>query len=111
MAARFHRGLADAVVAMARRLTGFDTVALSGGCFQNAVLFELIEQDLREAGFRVLLHRAVPTNDGGLSLGQVVVAAAQLIASDSSSSHSLPPALGSRLRGNDDGKVEVPADH
>jgi hydrogenase maturation protein HypF len=111
MAARFHRGLADAVVAMARRPTGFDTVALSGGCFQNAVLFELIEQDLREAGFRVLLHRAVPTNDGGLSLGQVVVAAAQLIASDSSSSHSLPPALGYRLRGNDDGKVEVPADH
>ena len=80
MATRFHKGIAQAVVAMARRLDGFDTVALSGGCFQNAVLFELIERQLRNAGFRVLSHSVVPTNDGGLALGQAAVAAARLIA-------------------------------
>ena len=79
MAARFHRGVANSVVAMARRLSGFDTIVLSGGCFQNAVLFTLIERQLREAGFRVLSHSAVPTNDGGLSFGQAVVAAARLL--------------------------------
>lgn len=82
MATRFHKGVAQAVVTMARRLEGFDTVALSGGCFQNAVLFELIERQLRDAGFRVLSHCVVPTNDGGLAFGQVAVAAAQLIAKE-----------------------------
>jgi hydrogenase maturation protein HypF len=80
MAVRFHKGVAQAVVTMALRLEGFDTVALSGGCFQNAVLFELIERPLRDAGFRVLSHSVVPTNDGGLALGQAAVAAARLIA-------------------------------
>lgn len=83
MAARFHNGLAAAVVEMAQRLArryGFDAVALSGGCFQNAVLFELIEQQLCERGFHVLSHSLVPANDGGLALGQVAVAAAQLLA-------------------------------
>jgi hydrogenase maturation protein HypF len=61
-------------------LEGFDTVVLSGGCFQNAVLFELIERQLHDAGFRVLSHSVVPTNDGGLALGQAAVAAARLIA-------------------------------
>jgi hydrogenase maturation protein HypF len=80
MAAKFHKGVASAVVALARRLTGFDTVVLTGGCFQNAVLFELIERDLREIGLRVLSHSSVPANDGGLSLGQAMVAAARLMA-------------------------------
>jgi hydrogenase maturation protein HypF len=80
MAARFHKGVAAAVVAMTRRLHGFDTVALSGGCFQNAVLFELIESQLRHAGYRVLSHSTVPTNDGGLALGQAAIAAARLMA-------------------------------
>jgi hydrogenase maturation protein HypF len=53
-------------------------VALTGGCFQNRLLTERAAQRLREAGFEVLLHRQVPTNDGGISLGQVAVAAAQL---------------------------------
>jgi hydrogenase maturation protein HypF len=115
MAARFHKGVADAVVEMARRLSGFDTVALSGGCFQNAVLFELIERRLRETGFCVLAHSAVPANDGGLSLGQAAVAAAQLLASPSSfprmggprdlGSTSLAP--GSRLRGNDGRTIQA----
>jgi hydrogenase maturation protein HypF len=83
IAARFHSGLARAVAAMTITLAReqrFDTAALSGGCFQNAVLFEQTAQRLRQAGFAVLAHRSIPTNDGGLALGQAAVAAARLIA-------------------------------
>jgi hydrogenase maturation protein HypF len=82
MAARFHKAIAIAVVTMTRALAThacFDTVALSGGCFQNAALFEQTERRLREAGFAVLTHSLVPANDGGLALGQAAVAAARLI--------------------------------
>lgn len=78
IAARFHKGLAIAVVAVARQWRG-NTVALSGGCFQNAILLEQTERRLRDAGFRVLSHSLVPTNDGGLALGQAAIAAARLI--------------------------------
>ncbi len=81
IAARFHRGLAKTVVAMAMRLSEsgarFDTVALSGGCFQNATLFRLVEEDLTKSGITVLTHATVPTNDGGLALGQALIAAAR----------------------------------
>jgi hydrogenase maturation protein HypF len=83
IAARFHKGLAKSVVAMTLRLAQdvhFNTVALSGGCFQNAVLFEQVARRLRDAGFKVLAHRTIPTNDGGLALGQAAIAAARLIA-------------------------------
>jgi hydrogenase maturation protein HypF len=86
IAARFHRGLARAIVAMAATLAGtdgerrFGTVALSGGCFQNRVLFEETSRHLEMAGFQVLSHGDVPSNDGGLALGQAAVAAARLIA-------------------------------
>ncbi|RLC89899.1 MAG: hypothetical protein DRI79_05885, partial [Chloroflexi bacterium] len=56
------------------RETGLRTVALSGGCFQNRLLLALVVPRLRDAGFRVLLHRQVPCNDGGISLGQAVIA-------------------------------------
>ncbi|MEV9459955.1 Kae1-like domain-containing protein, partial [Klebsiella quasipneumoniae] len=59
MSARFHRGLARSVVAMAQRLTaddGPDTVALSGGCFQNATLFRLVHEGLEQLGLNVLSH-------------------------------------------------------
>ena len=78
MAARFHRGLADAVVEMAARLAhGIETAVLSGGAFQNRILLELVMEGLRTRGFRVLAPRQVPANDGGLSLGQAVIAAAR----------------------------------
>jgi hydrogenase maturation protein HypF len=54
--------------------TGIRTAALSGGCFQNRLLLSLTVPRLRAAGFQVLLHRQVPCNDGGLSLGQAVIA-------------------------------------
>ncbi|RJF86399.1 carbamoyltransferase HypF [Oleomonas cavernae] len=83
IAARFHRGLAKGVAAMADKLAGgegevrrFDTVALSGGCFQNRVLFEEVARRLVAQGFQVLSHARVPANDGGLALGQAAVAAA-----------------------------------
>ena len=80
IAARFHRGLADAVVAMAVRVAdGLDTAALSGGVFQNKILLELVTDGLREHGFRVLSHHLVPANDGGLSLGQAAIAAARYL--------------------------------
>lgn len=74
VAARVHRGLALAIVEMARHV-GEPRVALSGGCFQNRVLTEWTAAALREAGFEVLLHRRVPANDGGLCLGQIAVGA------------------------------------
>jgi hydrogenase maturation protein HypF len=84
IAARFHRGLARAIAQIARQLAraggalAFDTVALSGGCFQNRVLFEHCATRLRAEGFTVLGHVRVPTNGGGLALGQAAVCAAQL---------------------------------
>jgi len=79
MSARFHRGLAKAIVSMAGRLTAdgaVDTVALTGGCFQNATLFRLVHQQLETNGLRVLSHAETPANDGGLALGQAVIALA-----------------------------------
>jgi hydrogenase maturation protein HypF len=80
IAARFHRGVATAIVAgceRVRQATGIDTVALSGGVFQNLLLLEAVVEPLRRVGFRVLLHSRVPPNDGGISLGQVAVAGAR----------------------------------
>ena len=82
IAARFHQGLAAAIIAMTRTLAErgarFDTVALSGGCFQNRILFEQTLGGLQALGFGVLGHAQIPANDGGLALGQAAVAAARL---------------------------------
>lgn len=77
MAAAFHNALVEAIVVVAQHV-GEPRVALSGGCFQNRLLTERAARRLREQGFDVLLHRQVPPNDGGISLGQIVVAAAVL---------------------------------
>ena len=73
---RFHRTLVCCftdVIKKASQATGIKTVALSGGVFQNALLFETLVFELEEAGYRVLTHSLVPSNDGGLSLGQAVI--------------------------------------
>ena len=77
VSARFHNALAAGIVALARAV-GEPTVALTGGCFQNRLLLERTVPMLRGAGFGVLLHRQLPPNDGGISLGQVAVAASRL---------------------------------
>ncbi len=87
MAARFHKGLAKAIAQMIATLVAsrqergltIDTVALSGGCFQNAVLAGAVARLLEAQGLRVLQHAHVPANDGGLALGQAAIAAAQSI--------------------------------
>jgi hydrogenase maturation protein HypF len=60
-----------------RDRSGLGTVALSGGVFQNLLLLGTVVDLLEGRGFRVLTHSRVPPNDGGISLGQAVVAAAQ----------------------------------
>ncbi|HXE00075.1 MAG TPA: carbamoyltransferase HypF [Candidatus Acidoferrum sp.] len=79
IAARFHNGVAASIVAgcrVVRERSGLATVALSGGVFQNMVLLARTVDALEAHGFQVLRHRQVPPNDGGLSLGQAVIAAA-----------------------------------
>jgi hydrogenase maturation protein HypF len=78
VSARFHNGLASMVREVCRRLrqeTSLDEVALSGGVWQNMFLLRGVVTGLRQDGFKVYLHQQVPTNDGGLSLGQAVIAA------------------------------------
>lgn len=79
IALRFHRGLAKAITDTALRIAGpADSVVLSGGCFQNRLLFEAVSRQLDSAGFAVLSHAQVPANDGGLALGQAAIGAARL---------------------------------
>jgi hydrogenase maturation protein HypF len=76
IAARFHRWMAGIIVMVAER-TQVPRVVLTGGCFQNRLLSSLAQERLEQAGFTVYSHRLVPPNDGGLSVGQAVVAAHQ----------------------------------
>jgi len=74
---KFHHTMAQMVMQMCKCLankTGVNKVALSGGVFQNRLLLRLTEAALEKAGLRVLTHSEVPTNDGGISLGQAVIA-------------------------------------
>lgn len=89
-ALRFHRGLSTVLVEVAQQLAHrgtprFETVALSGGCFQNRILFESVAAQLRHLGLVVLTHAQAPANDGGLSLGQAAIAAALLLETRKSS--------------------------
>ncbi|NHB77783.1 carbamoyltransferase HypF [Rhodobacter calidifons] len=80
LSGRFHLGLAQAFAAAARDLVARGearAVALSGGCFQNALLHDLTIRALGETP--VLTHRVTPANDGGLALGQATVAAANAL--------------------------------
>jgi hydrogenase maturation protein HypF len=74
---RFHQTMAQMVVRMCQLIAeerGINLVALSGGVFQNRLLLRLVTQALEREGFDVLIHRLVPCNDGGISLGQAVIA-------------------------------------
>ena len=78
IAARFHTAVTAMIVEVAERIrtrTGITTVGLSGGVFQNVTLTQAANDALRRKGFAVLTHRLVPPNDGGLALGQAVIAA------------------------------------
>jgi hydrogenase maturation protein HypF len=80
VAARFHNGMAEAIVTVCEIIRGehdLSTVALSGGVFQNALLLDRTSQRLQMWGFRVLTHSRVPANDGGIAFGQAAIAAAR----------------------------------
>ena len=77
IAAAFHEGLAAAAITACEAAAAPRTVVLSGGSFQNLRLVQSIAGGLTARGFRVLTHRLVPPNDGGISYGQAAVAAAQ----------------------------------
>jgi hydrogenase maturation protein HypF len=81
IAAKFHKTLAAATAEVCTRIretTGLDRVCLSGGTFQNLYLLERTIVQLRRRGFAVFLHSQVPANDGGIALGQAVIANALL---------------------------------
>lgn len=81
IADRFHRSIAELLATVcfdARKQTGLDVVALSGGVFQNRLLLEQLVKRLEQMAFQVYVNRRVPPNDGGISLGQLAVAAAHI---------------------------------
>jgi hydrogenase maturation protein HypF len=81
IAAKFHLGLANTVVETVKLLcqgNNINCVALSGGVFQNHILLEQVTTQLKALNIKVITHSLVPTNDGGLSLGQAAIAAASL---------------------------------
>jgi hydrogenase maturation protein HypF len=77
---RFHAGVVAIVMEVCCRVakqTGLHVVVLSGGVFMNALLASELQRSLTDSGLRVYRHRLVPPNDGGLSLGQLAIAAAR----------------------------------
>jgi len=77
ISARFHNGIASMVrqvIGILADQTGIKTVALSGGVWQNMVLLRKTIKILAADGYRVLIHSKTPTNDGGVALGQAVIA-------------------------------------
>jgi hydrogenase maturation protein HypF len=77
ISARFHNTMAEVIAEGCRRIRqsdGLKRVCLSGGTFQNVFLLERAVATLERAGFEVLLHSRVPANDGGIALGQAVIA-------------------------------------
>jgi hydrogenase maturation protein HypF len=81
LAACFHVTLADAIVKMVKRIgqdTGIKKVALSGGVWQNITILQKVFGMLQQDGFYVYSNQQVPPNDGGLALGQAVVAGARI---------------------------------
>jgi hydrogenase maturation protein HypF len=81
ISAKFHKtivALFGEVCTAVRNESELNRVVLSGGCFQNSILLAGLIQKLESLNFQVFAHRQVPTNDGGISLGQAVAAAAAM---------------------------------
>ncbi len=79
---KLHFAIAEmlaSVCDLARQQSSLNEVALSGGVFQNRLLLEQLIANLQAMNFQVYINRRVPPNDGGLSLGQAAIAAAQLM--------------------------------
>jgi hydrogenase maturation protein HypF len=70
ISAKFHNTLVKIILEILK-LSGLQKVVLSGGCFQNVFLLERIIKELESGGFTVYRHQRIPTNDGGISLGQI----------------------------------------
>ncbi|MFN8950654.1 MAG: carbamoyltransferase HypF [Aphanizomenon sp.] len=82
IAAKFHQSLAITTVKIVKQLkqeNQFNQVVLTGGVFQNQILLQQVKMQLEKLEINVLTHSIVPTNDGGLSLGQSVIAAAKYL--------------------------------
>jgi hydrogenase maturation protein HypF len=77
IAAKFHNALAEMALVVATR-AGCHQIVLTGGCFQNAVLTGRVRERLLENDFKVYTHHQVPPGDGGIALGQVLIAAKRI---------------------------------
>ncbi|MEI6064581.1 MAG: carbamoyltransferase HypF, partial [Pseudanabaena sp. ELA748] len=73
IATRFHNSLVEVMLTIAQRI-GLKQIVLTGGCFQNRYLTERAIQKLQKAGFQAYSHQNIPTNDGGLAIGQIIAA-------------------------------------
>ncbi len=81
ISAKFHNGLANVLVSLCKRIRseiGIHTVALSGGVWQNKTLLAKTYLLLEKENFEILVHHQVPTNDGGIALGQVAITSTKL---------------------------------
>jgi len=86
ISSRFHNGLANITMKIcqeARKQYSINEVALSGGVWQNMTLLEKTVRLLEQNGFIVYLHQQIPTNDGGLALGQAVIAIRSMVSENS----------------------------
>ena len=81
ISAKFHNSVAEMTERVCTRIRmddGINGVVLSGGVWQNVTLLSKTLEKLRKSGFQVYFHKVVPTNDGGLAIGQAMIAAVQL---------------------------------
>jgi hydrogenase maturation protein HypF len=81
ISARFHATITHIIselTGLISKETGLNRIVLSGGVFQNAILLSGLSQSLTQTGFEVFSHSETPTNDGGIALGQALVAAARI---------------------------------
>lgn len=85
MSSKFHIGLADVCAKVAIKISqdyGIRTFCLSGGCFQNAIFTKLLKDRLRLPKFKVYSNDLIPTNDGGISAGQIYFRLLNVVVSD-----------------------------